>query len=323
MIVEDCSVIIPNYNHGAYLTERIETLIINEKNISEFIILDDASDDTSVAIINNYLPRLKNHKFIVNRINSSSTFHQWNYGVTLAKNNLINIAESDDSAEIGLITTLKNRIELNRDVVLSFCASNIIDYQSKKIGIWRYEYPIFESDFVMNGPEFIEKYLIHSNVIPNASAVLFKKAYFTQIGLANASLKTNSDWLVWLKLLCHGKVAYSAKPLNNFRQHSNSVTANSIDISSNSFKEIYSLTLRLEFRKYLNDLGDKRFKNIYLINENYISYDLGYKSLYLLKNRKILNSLFVLSQSFFTGSLKTYFLKKYIVDIGNYLFKKQ
>jgi len=322
MKIEDCSVIIPNYNHGVYLAERIETLLFNEKNISEFIILDDASDDNSVTIINGFLPNLKEHKFVINEINSGSTFHQWNYGVTLANNSLINIAESDDSSEIGLLNTLKNRIELNSDIVLSFCASNLIDYQSKKIGIWKYEYPVFESDFVMYGLDFIEKYLIHSNVIPNASAVLFKKEYFMKIGLANVSLTTSSDWLVWLKLLCHGKVAYCSVPFNNFRQHRNSVTAKNIELSSNSFRETYSLSLRLEFRKYLNELGNRKLKNIYLINENYISYDLGYKSLYLLKNRKFIDSLYFLKQSFFTGTLKTYFLKKYILDIINYLFKK-
>lgn len=318
----ECSVIIPNYNHAQYLSERIESLLMQENVGIEFILLDDNSSDNSVEVINQYLPRIVDKKLIINSINSGSTYYQWNLGITHAKNKFIHIAESDDSAISGLLFNLSAKLYEDDKVVLSFCRSNIIDANSKTIGIWEYNDPIFDTDFIMDGKIFIQKYLIHHNVIPNASSVMFRKDAYLNVGLADISLKTNSDWLVWLKLLCIGKVAYLSNPLNNFRKHENSVTARNNSLFENRYQEIYSQTLRVAFRNYLKTLPSKKYLQIHKLNENYIAYDQGYKSLYLLQQKKYFQSIFKLLQSIFTGSIKTYFLKKYLFDFFNYLFKK-
>lgn len=318
-----CSVVIPNYNHEKYLRERIQS-ILDQKNVDvELILLDDASTDNSVQVITQFLPSLKENKVIVNEVNSNSTYSQWNLGVAKASYNLIQIAESDDTAQSELLLSLSKKFDEDEGVVLSFCKSNLIDERSEKIGVWHYDDPVFDRDFIMDGDVFIEKYLIYKNVIPNASSVLFRKDVYLSGGLAEISLKTNGDWLVWLKILCKGKVAYTANPLNNFRKHENSVTARNNSLDFIHYQEIYSKTLRKEFRKYLKTLfPNKKFYQIHRINENYISYDYGYQSLYLLKNKKYMHSLLVLVQSFFTGDIKTYFIKKYSVDFYNYLFKR-
>jgi glycosyltransferase involved in cell wall biosynthesis len=317
-----CSIIIPNYNHSPYLPERFESLLYQENLNAEFIILDDASNDNSVEIINKYLPRLNDKKVVFNKVNSGSTYCQWNLGVSNAKNNFIHIAESDDSALAGLLINLCKLLESDNDIVLSFCKSNIIDAESKDNGTWQYDDPIFDTDFIMDGTVFIEKYLIHNNVIPNASSVVFRKDVYLKVGLADTDLKTNGDWLVWLKLLCHGKVAYCSVPLNNFRKHEKSVTAVNNQKSLYHYHDIYAQPLRIRFRNYLKTVSKKKLNHIKNLNEDYISYDFGYRSLNLLKNKKYFQSIYVLIQSLFTGSIKTYFLKKYLLDFSNYLFKK-
>jgi glycosyltransferase involved in cell wall biosynthesis len=317
-----CSVIIPNYNHSRYLLERFESLLNQENLRIEFIILDDASSDNSVEIIKKYLPRLNDKKVFFNEVNSGSTYCQWNLGVSNAKNNFIHIAESDDSAISGLLFHLCKIFESDNDIVLSFCKSNIINAESKHIGTWQYDDPVFDNDFVMDGYVFIEKYLIHKNVIPNASSVVFRKDAYLKVGLAETYLKTNSDWLVWLKILCHGKVAYFSEPLNNFRKHEKSVTAVNNLTSLYDYHDIYAQPLRIKFRGFLKTVSKKKLNQIQKFNEDYISYDFGYRSLNLLKNRKYVKSIYVLMQSLFTGSLKTYFFKKYLIDFSNYLFKK-
>jgi glycosyltransferase involved in cell wall biosynthesis len=318
----NCSVVIPNYNHAPFLIERIKSLITQTLINVEYIILDDASEDNSLDIINEFMPRLTDSKLIVNEINSGSTYSQWNLGISYAKNNFIHVAESDDSAEPEHLYNLCNKLETNREVVLSFCKSNVIDMESKFLHEWEYEDPIFNSDFIMDGSLFIEKYLIHKNVIPNASSVVFRKDIFLKVGLADPSLKSNSDWLVWLKLLTHGKVAYSCNPLNNFRKHDTSVIAKINNSPMRDYNEMYSQSLRIRYKKYLLKETISDFGKINHVNKNYISFDLGHRSLYLLKNKKYIQSIYVLMQSLFTGSIKTYFLKKYLLDFSNYLFKK-
>ena len=53
------SVVIPNYNHGRYLQERISSILKQLGPEDELILVDDASTDNSVAIIRKFQdPRL-------------------------------------------------------------------------------------------------------------------------------------------------------------------------------------------------------------------------------------------------------------------------
>ena len=48
------SVIIPNYNHAPFLRERIESVLAQQYQSFEVIILDDYSTDDSQSIISSY-----------------------------------------------------------------------------------------------------------------------------------------------------------------------------------------------------------------------------------------------------------------------------
>src|SRR4051794_30504658 len=99
------SVVIPNYNHGPYLRERIDSVLGQTFGDFEVIILDDASTDNSHAILTRYYtkPRMR---ILVNRRNSGSAFPQWNRGIELARGDYVWIAESDDSADPRFLETL-------------------------------------------------------------------------------------------------------------------------------------------------------------------------------------------------------------------------
>jgi glycosyltransferase involved in cell wall biosynthesis len=51
------SVITPNYNHAAYLRQAIEAVVSQSRTPDEYIILDDASTDNSLEIIDSYAVR--------------------------------------------------------------------------------------------------------------------------------------------------------------------------------------------------------------------------------------------------------------------------
>jgi glycosyltransferase involved in cell wall biosynthesis len=88
------SVILPNYNHQKYLSKRIES-ILNQSFVDfELIILDDASKDDSREVIQTYVDKDKRiTHFIKRKVNSGSTFIQWEKGISLAKGEFIWIAE--------------------------------------------------------------------------------------------------------------------------------------------------------------------------------------------------------------------------------------
>ncbi|MCC8358516.1 hypothetical protein [Salinimicrobium sediminilitoris] len=85
----------------------------------------------------------------------------------------------------------------------------------------------FEKDFKMDGNVFIENYLIHKNVIPNVSAVLFRKIGLNKIAPLRFEpfMRYNADWFYYIQLLCNSNVYFVAETLNYFRYHESSVIA--------------------------------------------------------------------------------------------------
>lgn len=258
------SVIIPNYNHALYLHERIESVLAQDDEDFEVIILDDCSTDNSRDIIENYRNHPKVSKIIYNKQNSGCTFQQWNMGVTETSGDFIWIAESDDVASKNFLSTARKHIKKN-DAVLFFCQSYRIDEDSCITGTWRTQTEdmrsgeIFEQSFTMEGEMFINTFLIYRNVIPNASGVVFKKETYLLAGKVDVDIKYNSDWLCWLKILTLGNIAFCAEPYNYFRFHNKSVISTSG--SKELFRKKYDILMRKRLNKFL-----KNYKGLRIIN---------------------------------------------------------
>jgi len=218
------SIIIPNYNHAAYLKQRLESVFNQSFQDFEVIILDDCSTDDSKTIIEQYRFHEKVSHVIYNDTNSGSPFEQWEKGIKLAKGEWIWIAESDDVAEKEFLETVLNNTKIDANIVLSYCASWCIDHKGEKEARLAWADDISErnwlKDFRNDGLEEISAQFFYKNVIPNASAVLFKKkSVDMEVFQIITNMRFAGDWLFWIKLLERGQVCYSAKLLNNFRYH--------------------------------------------------------------------------------------------------------
>ena len=310
------SVIIPSYNHEQYLIERIESVLDQTGVDIECIIIDDKSNDNSKEVINNFASKNNRIKCFFNEKNSASTFHQWNKGIGLANTEYIWIAESDDKADPELLNELLTVFKKNSDIVLAYCQSYRMNANSVITGSWKtytddLDSSLFDFNFIMDGKEFIERFLIHKNVIPNASAVLFKKSVYDQIGGASEHLKTNGDWLTWLKMLCYGKVAFIAKPMNYFRYHNSSVIAKAfVKHDPSSYREWFDFSMRKEFILFSKLNQIQLTEKIKKINNLFIANELGNKGLFLLKRKKTLDGWFHIIKATFYSAFQTGFIKR-------------
>jgi glycosyltransferase involved in cell wall biosynthesis len=244
-MIPKVSVIIPNYNHSKYLEQRIESVLNQTFQDFEVILMDDCSPDNSAEIIEKYRSHPKVSKVLLNEVNSGSTFKQWNKGIKEANGEYIWIAESDDYADIFFLETLINGILSNEKVGIAYCDSIVVDENSQMIDIY-YQSEQFKHEtkwqqsYCNDGIDECKNYFIHRNIIPNASACVFKKKFFWEVGGANENMKVNGDWLLWIKILEGCKVAYIQKPLNYFRTHLNNVRTKST-AKGNNIKEIFEI----------------------------------------------------------------------------------
>lgn len=271
------SVIIPSYNHEKFLKERIDSVLNQTFQDFELIILDDLSPDNSREIIESYRAHPKVSQIIYNEKNSGSTFFQWNKAVlSLVKGEFIWIAESDDVADPKFLEALVPMLQQNSEVVLAYSQSAKMDSEGKITGSWSewtqdlVEGNYFNDSFQMNGQEYIEKFLIHKNTIPNASAVLFRRKTYAEIGGAVVDMKTNGDWDLWLKFLLLGDVYFHNQMLNKFRYHSTSVIARATNNKNSKFFRKNKLVKQsIELRNsFTNSFSNRGISNVNLYNLN-------------------------------------------------------
>jgi glycosyltransferase involved in cell wall biosynthesis len=222
------SVIVPNYNHAPYLERRFDSIFAQTYQDFELIILDDCSTDNSREVLEKYRNHPKVSQVVYNEKNSGSTFKQWNKGVAMAKGEYIWIAESDDEAESEFLETLVSELAENPNVGIAYCQSNLIDNNSNILGSmegWANDIHLlkWKMNFISSGKEECAHALFVKNIIPNASAVVFKKDVFMRSGQAAHQLKLCGDWMTWINMLFISDLAFISKCLNRYRSHPGTV----------------------------------------------------------------------------------------------------
>lgn len=226
------SVIVPNYNHARFLRQRVDSILAQTCQDLELILLDDASTDESREILQTYRcdPRVKLH---FNEVNSGNTFKQWNAGVSLAQGKYVWIAESDDYAAPHLLERLVSTLDAEPEAVFACCRSWRVAGDGEPQGLvdpnpGDAQPERWAADFYMDGAEMCRRYFSRRNVVPNASAVVFRKDAFLRLGGADQSLRSCGDWKLWAALAMQGRVAYVSEPMNYFRSHEATVRNQSV-----------------------------------------------------------------------------------------------
>jgi glycosyltransferase involved in cell wall biosynthesis len=227
------SVIVPNYNYARLIQRRLDSICSQTYPIYEIIVLDDASNDDSSAVIKNYQKKsIYPIKFYENEVNSGSVFRQWTKGVEYASGDLIWLAEADDLSEPPFLSTLVPAF-CDKNLVIAYCQSRQVDEAGNIQANDYFEYTsgldnCWSQEYLRGGVEEIRKALTIKNSIPNVSAVLFERQAlinaFNAIDDELFKFRVAGDWLVYLNVLTQGRIYFNPNSLNNHCRHSNSVT---------------------------------------------------------------------------------------------------
>jgi glycosyltransferase involved in cell wall biosynthesis len=271
------SIIVPNYNHADYLNDRINTVLNQEFQDIEIILLDDCSKDGSVKILRQYEREIKVKCLKINTINSGSAFAQWQKGIELATGKYIWIAESDDVCSVEFLTHLVPKFQLDSKIGVVFCQSEEIDRSGVLHGQVGKHLDISvknarSQEGVFEGKEFIRRYMVSQNSIPNASAVVFKKECLSRLPWEYIStFRFAGDWLIYLMILKQYNIVFVNKKLNHFRTHATSTRfKKGIDGWKCYFSEIF-LVLNFLHNNRIHDCTN-RFIECSQLLESYIDF---------------------------------------------------
>lgn len=249
------SIIVPNYNHSLYLQERLSSIFNQTYQNFEVIILDDASTDDSLSILNYYKDHAKVSHFIVNEKNSGSPFKQWKKGLGLAQGDYIWIAESDDFCDLNF---LESQLESLKDKYMSV-AKTIVFSKGKK-------------HKELTHPAFIEGYnvvldntqILYCPVL-NVSATLFRNIDKKKLLGANfAEFRIIGDRVFYHEFFHNKKLTYNGETQSYFRQEDK-------NLSNLNAKDLNYLESYFQEHVQFINLASEKDKSLTTYRKSYIT----------------------------------------------------
>jgi glycosyltransferase involved in cell wall biosynthesis len=205
------SIVIANYNHGKFLEEAILSILNQNCDDYEIIMVDGGSNDNSIDIIKKY-----NHKFSwwVSEKDGGQS-NAFNKGFDKAKGQFYFWLNADDLLLPNTLNRAKEYLLSNKECV--WLAGNTITMDENRLFKW-----------CIRGPIFIKWLVMHGTAYVYGPTSIFKKELFLEVDGFEESLFYTMDTDLWYKFLNRG---YEFQRINHycwaFRIHENSKTSHS------------------------------------------------------------------------------------------------
>ncbi|WP_371803575.1 glycosyltransferase family 2 protein [Candidatus Lokiarchaeum ossiferum] len=251
----------PNYNGSKYIAEAIESILNQDFVDFEYIIVDDASTDNSVAIIQEYATKDSRIRFFKNKENFGITKTR-NLGFSLrsSKSKYFAILDDDD-------ISLPNRISmqvrfLEKNLSYGMVGSNviIIDENSKILG-YRY-YPQKDED--------LRKAILKHNPFTQSS-VMLRCSSIIEVGNYLLEWNGTEDYDYWLRLGVNFKFANIYEPLVKYRLSSTQIKTKYLKQTINNIYHIQKKAINeLDYKDTLLTKLYRQVFNIFRIFPNFM-----------------------------------------------------
>jgi glycosyltransferase involved in cell wall biosynthesis len=232
------SIVVPVYNQASFLKERFQSIFDQTFTDYEVIILDDKSPDNSWEILQEYAHHEKVSHIIENEENSGSPFIQWQKGISLAKGEIIWIAEGDDYCDKTMLEKLVKAYK-KYHCVMAFARSVAVDINGKPMYVCQ---RMFKKDIHAKGVRFIKRYMNVGNRVYNASSAIFSKQAALSVDKSYMNYKECGDWVFWIEIMLQGEVAVISNVLNYFRRNDNTSTSKASKVGTTDIEDFRVLS---------------------------------------------------------------------------------
>lgn len=118
------SVVLPNYNHGTLIGRALEALTAQEHAPDEIIVIDDASTDDSVRVVEGFAIKFPAVKLLRNAQNLG-VIPTLERGLRTSRGKYVYFGAADDFVLPGFFETALLRLEANPDLSL-FCGEAVL-----------------------------------------------------------------------------------------------------------------------------------------------------------------------------------------------------
>ena len=209
------SVVLPNFNHGNYLKESIDSVLNQDFHNWELLIIDNFSTDNSDKVISLY----NDSRISVFKIqNEGIIAKSRNFGIKKAKAKWIAFLDSDDIWYSNKLSKLVNLICLNFDIICSNEYRHDLEKGIKK--------PLY---YNLKTDNFYSELLVKGNSLSTSSTAVRRdfldqnKLFFNE----NPEFITVEDYDFWMQIaIKNGSFGFCDEFLGEFRIHKSNNSSN-------------------------------------------------------------------------------------------------
>ena len=229
------SVLMPVYNTAKFLDESISSILNQTFTDFEFLILDDASSDNSLAIIKKYQKKDNRIKIFQNKTNKKEAESR-NFLMSLAKADFIAWMDADDFSDPRRIEVQYNFLNKNSEIDILGGVATVYKDNFKSKPQQYINHPLKDNEIKT------QLLLIDSALANPTTMIRLKKIKKYKIGY-NPYYISATDYNFWVDCAPYCKFTNLNETLIKYRLHSKQISQN------------YKLT-----RKYRLEIVEKHLK---------------------------------------------------------------
>jgi glycosyltransferase involved in cell wall biosynthesis len=211
------SVVLPNYNHGQYLSRAIDAIAAQDRPPDEIIVVDDASTDSSLDILSQCQKRHPNLVVLGSERNVGA-LRALQRGLDVATGRYIYFAAADDQVLPGFFSRAITALEAAPTVGL-FCAETILldGATGRKIGTRPAVRPLRKGGG-LSGKEVQSLLKRADNFIHTGSSIFRRQALLEKSGFA-IEAGSFSDGLLARKIALTQGIWFAPEPVAIWHIH--------------------------------------------------------------------------------------------------------
>jgi len=201
------TVIMPVYNCVRYVQEAVDSILEQTFTDFEFLIIDDASTDGTLAILKQYTdPRIK----LIEKPQNSGYTNSLNYGLSIAKGKYIARMDGDDVSTPDRLQIQYTYMELHEKIVVCGTAIQILGTDNIYIGPENYE--------------DIKISLLKENCLAHPSVMIRLSVLKERLISYDVTAEPAEDYRLWVRLCKYGELYNYPKVMLHYRLHNSQVS---------------------------------------------------------------------------------------------------
>ena len=194
------TVLIPNHNHGKYLSRCLRSLLSQRlnKELYEILVVNDASTDNSDLILNSYKEDIK----CINNKKRLGLPGSLNVGLRKIRTRYFVRVDSDDYVNENFLDYLVNFVEFN-----NYIDAIAVDY-----------YLVDDNEKIIKRINCLEQ--------PIGCGIIFRTDQIIELGMYDKSFLLHEDKELMTRFLEKHKISRLELPLYRYRQHDQNISKN-------------------------------------------------------------------------------------------------